>query len=150
MCRRGDAPDPSKTFSLAHVDNFQHCHGVNPILSTANNNSSSGGGGTQPLHATTAKQKEQQQQHHQQHHHQHLQQHSHHQPLQQLQLSTPHPNITVTSTPCNPNPASSDSALLTPVANNVIDVTPPQATEGNNSSMQIDHPPIDGTPLMAM
>ena len=73
--------------------------------------------------------------------------HHHHQPLQQL--STPHPNITVTSTPCNPS-AQSDSALLTPVApHNVIDVTPPNP-EGNNSSMQVDHPPIDGTPLMAM
>ena len=144
MCRRGDAPDPSKTFSLAHVDSFRHCHGVNPILSTANS-SGSVGGGPQTLHATTGRQKEQQ--HHQQ---QQQQQHlHHHQPLQQL--STPHPNITVTSTPCNPAAASSDSALLTPLApHNVIDVTPPQSTEGNNSSMQIDHPPTDGTPLMAM
>ena len=73
LCRRGDAPDPSKTFSLAHVDSFRHCHGVNPILSTANSN-------PQPSTAagTTVKPKELQQQQQQQQH-----SHHHHQPLQQ-------------------------------------------------------------------
>ena len=67
LCRRGDAPDPSKTFSLAHVDNFRHCHGANPILSTANSGggSGSGSGPHALLHVpatTAAKPKEQQHQ----------------------------------------------------------------------------------------
>ncbi len=48
LCRRGDAPDPAQVFTVAGLDNFSQCHGVNHILSLAN------GGGAATVTATTA------------------------------------------------------------------------------------------------
>ena len=83
---------------------------VNPILSTANTGGTAAAAAPpsqQPPHPTAAvKAKEQPAPAHHMHHHHHV-----HQPLQQL--STPHPNITVTSTPCNPvRPRASTISII--------------------------------------
>jgi anaphase-promoting complex subunit 3 len=36
LCSRGEHLDPSKVFNVVHLDNFNHCHGVNPIINVVN------------------------------------------------------------------------------------------------------------------
>lgn len=135
LCRRGDQPDPAKTFSVAGLDNFAQCHGVNSIINLVNNNAAAAAAAAAAANTTTTvitapKTTQTPQSHSQQ---------------QQLLTPAPYPNITVTSTPNNnsgivPSPAA--DLLATPA--NVIDITPE-----NVGMMQID-PQIEGTPLNNM
>lgn len=54
LCRRGEKPDPQKTFQVEHLESFAMCHGTNPVIALVNNcqsddNTSHLGSGSGPV-----------------------------------------------------------------------------------------------------